>query len=131
MTERITILKPFNQGYGLEEWVKENLNLIKQKTGLKLIEESIICVHDGMLIKNEILDQTFLIKCDNRTSSEYDLGCLLVECGLQEPNGIIWIANCPHDDLKEAFKWLGKISNKDFETYFIEVETRHEPEEED
>lgn len=131
MTDTITVLKPLDQSYGLEEWAIENLEMLSKKTGLKLLKESITAVHEGFLVKNEILDQTFFVRCDNRVSSEYDLGCILTECSLQEPNGIIWLANKPHQELLDAFNWLDKVLGKDFEMYLIPVEVKFTEIEED
>lgn len=131
MTDTITVFKTLDQSYGLEEWAIEHLEILSKVTRLKLLKESITVVHEGFLVKNEILDQTFFVRCDNRISSEYDLGCILTECSLQEPNGIIWLANKPHQELLDAFKWLGEAFNIDFETYVIPVEVKYKEEEED
>lgn len=124
MTEKITIMANFNEHYGLEEWVRDNLNLLKQ-TGLKLIDDTVEMVHDGFIVKNEILDQTFFVKCDKEKSDEYDLGCIVVECALQETQGVIWLANNIEDDLKRAFKWFGDSMGADFEVYLIEIEVKN------
>ena len=114
----------FDEHYGLEEWVRDNLEVLKQ-TGLTLINESVQMVHDGFTIKNEILDQTFFVKCDKEKSDEYDLGCIVVECALQEAQGVIWLANDPDTDLKRAFAWLGQSLGTDFETHLIDIEVKN------
>ena len=124
MTEKLTIMANFDEHYGLEEWVHDNLHLLKQ-TGLELITDTVEMVHDGFTVKNEILDQTFFVKCDKEKSDEYDLGCIVVECALQEAQGVIWLANAPDGDLKRAFNWLGKSLGSDFETYLIEIEVKN------
>ncbi|MEI8129333.1 MAG: hypothetical protein WCG95_06915 [bacterium] len=115
MSNKLTIMANFNENYGLEEWVRDNLQILKQ-TGLELINDTVEMVHDGFIVQNEILDQTFFVKCDKEKSSEYDLGCIVVECSLQEAHGVIWLANSPDIDLKNAFYWLGKSLGPDFET---------------
>lgn len=124
MTKKLTIMANFDEHYGLEEWVRDNLEVLKQ-TGLTLINESVQMVHDGFTVKNEILDQTFFVKCDKEKSDEYDLGCIVVECSLQEAQGVIWLANDPDTDLKRAFDWLGQSLGTDFETHLIEIEVKN------
>jgi len=124
MKQKITIMANFDEHYGLEEWVRDNLEVLKQ-TGLTLINESVQMVHDGFTVKNEILEQTFFVKCDKEKSDEYDLGCIVVECALQEAQGVIWLANAPDIDLKRAFEWLGKSLGNDFETHLIEIEVKN------
>lgn len=124
MTQKITIMANFDEHYGLEEWVKENLQILKQ-TGLELIDDTVEMVHDGFIIKNEILDQTFFVKCDKEKSDEYDLGCIMVECALQEAQGVIWFANNIEADLKQAFEWWGEMMGADFEVYLIEIEIKN------
>ena len=124
MTKKLTIMANFDEHYGLEEWVRDNLEVLKQ-TGLTLINESVQMVHDGFTVKNEILDQTFFVKCDKEKSGEYDLGCIVVECALQEAQGVIWLANDPDTDLKRAFTWLGQSLGADFETHLIEIEVKN------
>lgn len=131
MTDTITVFKPLDQSYGLEEWVIENLDIICKATGLKLVKETVQGVHEGFLVKNEILDQTFFVRCDNRISSEYDLGCIITECSIVEPDGIIWLANQPHKELTSAFEWLGKQFGEEFETYLIPVKVKFTEVEED
>jgi hypothetical protein len=124
MTKKITIMANFNEHYGLEEWVKENLQILKQ-TGLELINDTVEMVHDGFTVKNEILDQTFFVKCDKEKSDEYDLGCIIVECALQEAQGAIWLANNISADLRRAFHWWGEAMGADFEIYLIEIEVKN------
>ena len=124
MTQKITIMANFDEHYGLEEWVRDNLQILKQ-TGLELINDTIEMVHDGFTVKNEILDQTFFVKCDKEKSDEYDLGCIIVECALQEAQGAIWLANNISDDLRRAFNWLGETMVADFEVYLIEIEVKN------
>lgn len=81
MTKKLTIIGNFNEHYGLEELVCDNLQILEQ-TGLNLIKDSVQMVQDGFTIKNKILDQTFFVKCDKEQSDEYDLGCIIVECAL-------------------------------------------------
>lgn len=125
MTNTLTIMSNFDEHYGLEEWVKDNLKVIKMKTGLDLINDTVEFIHNGLFVKNEILDQGFIIKCDKEKSDEYDLGCIVVECALQETQGVIWLANNLESDLKRAFEWLGKSLGPDFETYLIEIEIKN------
>lgn len=122
MSKKLNILANFNEDYGLHEWVKDNIQVLNKKTGLKLLPETIIDIHDGFLIKNEILEQTFFVKCDDQKSTEYDLGAILTECGAQKPEGVIWLANNPPDELKNAFNWLNQTTEKDFEMYLIEIQ---------
>ena len=124
MTQKIIIMANFDEHYGLEEWVRDNLHLLKQ-TGLELINDTVEMVHDGFTVKNKILDQTFFVKCDKEKSDEYDLGCIVVECALQEAQGVIWLANAPDADLKRAFHWLGQSLGTDFETHLIEIEVKN------
>lgn len=124
MTQKITIMSNFNEHYGLEEWVKENLQILKQ-TGLELIDATVEMVHDGFTVKNQILDQTFFVKCDKEKSDEYDLGSIVVACALQEAHGVIWLANNLESDLRKAFKWFGNSMGPDFETYLIEIEVKN------
>lgn len=114
----------FNEYYGLEEWIRDNIEILKQ-TGLELINSTVQMVHNGLIVKNKILDQTFFVKCDKEKSDEYDLGCIIVECALQDAQGVIWLANAPDFDLKRAFNWLGKALGSDFETYLIEIEIKN------
>jgi len=124
MTEKLTITGNFDEHYGLEEWVCDNLHLLKQ-TGLELINESVQMVHDGFIVKNEIIAQTFFVKCDKEKSDEYDLGCIVVECALQEAQGVIWLANNLESDLRKAFEWFGNSMGPDFETYLIDIEVKN------
>lgn len=124
MTQKITIMANFDEHYGLEEWVRDNLSLLKQ-TGLELIDDTVEMVHDGFTVKNQILDQTFFVKCDKEKSDEYDLGCIVVECALQEAHGVIWLANGISGDLRRAFEWLGDSLGPDFETHLIEIEVKN------
>lgn len=124
MTQKITIMANFDENYGLEEWVKENLQILKQ-TGLELIDDTVEMVHDGFTVKNQILDQTFFVKCDKEKSDEYDLGCIVVECALQEAQGVIWLANNLESDLRKAFEWFGNSMGTDFETYLIDIEVKN------
>ena len=123
MTQKIIIMANFDEHYGLEEWVRDNLGILKQ-TGLELINDTVEMVHDGFTVKND-LDQTFFVKCDKEKSDEYDLGCIIVECALQEAQGVIWLANAPDTDLKRAFDWLGNSLGSDFETHLIEIEVKN------
>lgn len=122
--QKLTIIANFDDHYGLEEWVRDNLGILKQ-TGLELINDTVEMVHDGFIVKNEILDQTFFVKCDKEKSDEYDLGCIIVECALQEAQGVIWLANNLESDLKKAFKWFKNAMGPDFETYLIEIEVKN------
>jgi hypothetical protein len=115
----------FDEHYGLEEWVKDNLKVIKMKTGLDLINDTVEFIHNGLFVKNEILDQGFVIKCDKEKSDEYDLGCIVVECALQEAQGVIWLANNLEPDLRIAFEWLGEALGPDFEIYLINIEVKN------
>ena len=124
MTKKLTILANFDEHYGLEEWVRDNLGILKH-TGLELIQDTVTMVHNGFIVKNEILDQTFFVKCDKEKSDEYDLGCIIVECALQETQGVIWLASAPDTDLKRAFDWLGQSLGTDFETHLIEIEVKN------
>ena len=124
MEQKITIMANFDEHYGLEEWVRDNLGILKQ-TGLELINDTVEMIHDGFTIKNEILDQTFFVKCDKEKSDEYDLGCIVVECALQEAQGVIWLANNIESDLKKAFEWFGNAMGPDFETYLIDIEVKN------
>lgn len=124
MTQKITIMANFDEHYGLEEWVRDNLGLLKQ-TGLELIDDTVEMVHNGFTVENEILDQTFFVKCDKEKSSEHDLGCIVEECALQDAQGIIWLANDISGDLRRAFEWLGQSLGPDFETYLIEIEVKN------
>lgn len=121
MTKTLTITADFNESYGLQEWVKENIEIIKDKTGLELLSETTQSVHDGFTIKTKILDQTFLIKSDIEKSTEYDLGAIVVEAALQEVQGVIWLANDLESDLEKAYNWLGEALGNDFETYLIPI----------
>ncbi len=125
MTNTLTIMGNFDEHYGLEEWVRDNLKVIKMKTGIDLINDTVEFVHNGLVVKNEILDQAFIIKCDKEKSDEYDLGCIVVECALQEAQGVIWLANNLEPDLKRAFEWLGESLGPDFEVYLIEIEIKN------
>ena len=124
MTQKLTIMANFNEHYGLEEWVRDNLEILKQ-TGLELMNDTVQLVHNGFTVKNEILDQTFFVKCDKEKSDEYDLGCIVVECALQEAQGVIWLANNLEPDLKHTFEWLGESLGPDFEVYLIEIEIKN------
>ena len=125
MTNTLTIMGNFDEHYGLEEWVKDNLKVIKMKTGIDLINDTVEFIHNGLFVKNEILDQGFVIKCDKEKSDEYDLGCILLECALQEAQGVIWLANNIETDLKQAFEWWGEMMGADFEVYLIEIEVKN------
>lgn len=122
MTKKLIVNANFTENYGLEEWAQENLETIKSITGLDLIPETIIAVHGGFVVKNEILEQTFFVRCDEEKSDEYDLGCVIIECALQEPDGVIWLTNDLEDDLKQAFNWLCVSLGKDFNAHLIEIE---------
>ncbi len=124
MTEKLTIMANFDEHYGLEEWVRDNLGILKQ-TGLELINDTVEMVHDGFVVKNEILDQTFFIKCDKEKSDEYDLGCIVVECALQEAQGVIWLANNLESDLRTAFEWFSNALGPDFEMHIIDIEVKN------
>ena len=124
MEQKITIMANFDEHYGLEEWVRDNLGILKQ-TGLELINDTVEMVHDGFTVKNEILDQTFFVKCDKEKSDEYDLGCIVVECALQEAQGVIWLANDVESDLSKAFHWWGDAMGPDFEVHLIEIEIKN------
>ena len=121
--QKLTIIANFDDHYGLEEWVRDNLGILKQ-TGLELINDTVEMVHDGFTVKNEILGQTFFVKCDKEKSDEYDLGCIVVECALQEAQGVIWLTNNLGSDLKKAFEWLGNAMGPDFEIYLIDIEVK-------
>lgn len=122
MTEPIIIFKETTEPYATREWARKNIDLISDKTGLKLMPESIVSFRENLLVKNEILEQTFLIKCDERVCSEYDLGSIIVDCSLScKVEGIIWLANRANDDIIEAFEWLNDATIKDFEMYLIDV----------
>ena len=125
MTNTLTIMDSFDEHYGLEEWVKDNLKIIKMKTGLDLINDTVEFIHNGLLVKNEILDQTFVIKCDKEKSDECDLGYIVVECALQEAQGVIWLANNLESDLRTAFEWFGNVLGPDFETHIIDIEVKN------
>lgn len=125
MTKKLTIMGYFDEHYGLEEWVCDNLEILKKRTGLTLINDTVEMVLNGFTIKNEILDQTFFVKCDKEKSDEYDLGCIVVECALQDAHGVIWLANAPDVDLKRAFDWLDESLGSDFEAHLIEIEVKN------
>ena len=125
MTNTLTIMGNFDEHYGLEEWVRDNLKVIKMKTGIDLINDTVEFVHNGLVVKNEILDQGFVIKCDKEKSDEYDLGCIVVECALQDAQGVIWLANNLEPDLRKAFEWLGEVLGPDFEIYLIDIEIKN------
>lgn len=67
MTQKLTIMA-INEHYGLEEWVRDNLEILKQ-TGLELMNDTVQLVHDGFTVKNQILDQTFFVKCDKEKAT--------------------------------------------------------------
>ncbi len=93
MKEFIIIFKKTTDAYATREWVKANIDLLNKETGLKLTPETVVDFRENLLVKDEESNQTFLVKCDNRISSEYDLGSIVSECALCEPKGVIWIAN--------------------------------------
>lgn len=124
MEQKITINADFNENYQLRNWVKENLQLLK-KTGLELINDTVEMVDSGFTVRNQILDQTFFIKCDKEKSSLTDLGLILAICSQCNAQGVIWLANNISDELRYAFNWWGETMGADFEIYLIDIEIKN------
>lgn len=122
--QKITINANFNKSYELKDWVKENLQLLKE-TGLELINDTVEMVDSGFTVKNQILDQTFFVKCDKEKSSLSDLGLIIAISSQCNAQGVIWLANNISDELRWAFNWWGEIMGKDFEVYLIEIEIKN------
>lgn len=122
--QKITINADFNQDYELKEWVRDNLQLLKE-TGLELINDTVEMVDSGFIVKNQILDQTFFVKCDKEKSSLRDLGLIIAICSQCNAEGVIWLANNISDELRQAFTWWGEIMGADFELYLIEIEVKN------
>jgi len=124
MEQKITINADFNENYQLRNWVKENLQLLKE-TGLELINDTVEMVDSGFTVRNQILDQTFFIKCDKEKSSLTDLGLILAICSQCNAQGVIWLANDINDELRYAFNWWGENMGADFELYLIDIEIKN------
>lgn len=122
--KKITINADFDKNYELKNWVKENLQLLKE-TGLELINDTVEMVDSGFTVRNQILDQTFFIKCDKEKSSLTDLGLILAICSQCNAQGVIWLANDINDELRYAFNWWGENMGTDFELYLIEIEIKN------
>ena len=122
--KKITINADFNEDYQLRNWVKDNLQLLKE-TGLELINDTIEMVDNGFTVRNQILDQTFFVKCDNEQSNLSDLGLILAVCSQCNAQGVILLANNISDELRYAFNWWGEITGSDFEIYLIEIEIKN------
>lgn len=119
--KKITINADFEKNYELKNWVKENLQLLKE-TGLELINDTVEMVDSGFTVRNQILDQTFFIKCDKEKSSLTDLGLIIAICSQCDAQGVIWLANDINDELRHAFNWWGENMGADFELHLIEIE---------
>ena len=124
MKQKIIINADFNKDYELKEWVRDNLQLLKE-TGLELINDTIEMVDSGFTVRNQILDQTFFVKCDKEKSSFEDLGLIVAICSQCNAEGAIWLANNISDELRQAFNWWGDIMGRDFEVYLIEIEIKN------
>ena len=122
--KKITINADFDKNYELKNWVKENLQLLKE-TGLELINDTVEMVDSGFTVRNQILGQTFFIKCDTEKSSLTDLGLILAICSQCNAQGGIWLANDINDELRYAFNWWGENMGTDFELYLIEIEIKN------
>ena len=124
MMQKITINADFNKNYELKEWVRENLQLLKE-TGLELINDTVEMVDSGFTVRNQILDQTFFVKCDKEKSSLRDLGLIIAICSQCNAEGVIWLANDISEDLRRAFKWFSESLVPDFDTHLIEIEVKN------
>lgn len=124
MMQKITINADFNKDYELKEWVRDNLQLLKE-SGLELINDTVEMIDSGFTVRNQILDQTFFVKCDKEKSSLNDLGLIIAICSQCSAEGVIWLANNISDELRQAFTWWGDIMGRDFEVYLIEIEVKN------
>lgn len=122
--QKITINANFNKDYELKEWVKDNLQLLKE-TGLELINDTVEMIDNGFTVKNQILNQTFFVKCDKEKSSLDDLGLIIAICSQCDAQGVIWLANNISDELRWAFNWWSKSMGADFEVHLIEIEIQN------
>ena len=122
--KKITINADFDKNYELKNWVKENLQLLKE-TGLELINDTVEMVDSGFTVRNQILDQTFFIKCDKEKSSLTDLGLIIAICSQCNAQGVIWLANDINDELRYAFNWWGDSMGTDFGLYLIDIEIKN------
>ena len=116
MMRKITINADFNKDCELKEWVRDNLQLLKE-TGLELINDTVEMVDSGFTVRNQILDQIFFVKCDKEKSSLSDLGLIIAICSQCNADGVIWLANNISDELIQAFTWWGETMGTDFEVY--------------
>lgn len=119
--QKIIINADFDESYELKDWVKENLQQLKE-TGLELINDTVEMVDSGFTVRNQILDQTFFIKCDKEKSSMSDLGLIIAICSQCNAQGVIWLANNISDELRYAFNWWKEIMGANFEAYLLEIE---------
>lgn len=124
MMRKITINADFDENYQLRNWVKDNLHLLKE-TGLELINDTIEMVDSGFTVRNQILDQTYFVKCDKEKSTLADLGLILAVCSQCNAQGVIWLANNINDELRYAFNWWRDMMGPDFEIYLIEIEVKN------
>lgn len=122
--KKITINADFNKSYELNEWVKDNLQVLKE-TGLELINDTAEMVDSGFTVRNQILDQIFFIKCDKEKSGINDLGLIMAICSQCNAQGVIWLTNDISDELRYAFNWWGEMMGREFEIYLIEIEIKN------
>ncbi len=110
------------QSEQLIEWVLDNLDKLKEVTGIDFKGDTRIEVEDGVILKDKILNRDILLKIDFEESNYTDLGSLVVNVSLCEVDVVVWIVSDIDKDTKQAFEWLSKTLREDIECHLIELD---------